>query len=840
MAMSKSLLISTLLVFFLGCQSKIENQKEQVFVEEAENISKISESENYAKQIILACSKKDISKVDSLVKWIIDFKPGGVYLKKWPIEAIQQLAENLDTLMEDKPLFFADYFEHLEVDPYPIWGTNKYFHDSIFLRSFKLAGINGLLIPESIFKNLASNEYFQNAKNQKIISPTYYFNPNHKDVLDYQELAIVLQKNKGFLWLDSINIDSLPYQQIKNGLSWKGLVIANPIGNHLSHLQAGADMVVVSNRSLINKKGYKQNQKSKNAYENISSYLKKQPKNQNNQISASALLKSTQLHFSAKSTVVFNKTHQLLPLSKYEKIPFENLLAQVKPKKHQLVVIPKTLADSTIKNLAQSKSANQTLFVFSNPNQFEYLSNLPFLIFNHMADLSRNSIFTAQIQGHLPINGNLLVKNKLVKGKKLKGKGLSYVPPEFVFLDGKKFYNINTFVKEAINGKAFPGCQIFAIKDEVVIYNKAFGHTDYQRNFAVNQQHIYDLASLTKVLATTLVAMKLWEDGHFKLEESIGKYLPDSLSKSLPQGSSIRNITFQELLVHQSGLPAGFPVIEYMRKAADLDSRFSNGFCDYPYENFQIEVADELFLENCFQDSMWLTLNSLWLDPSKKYRYSDVNMNTLYFILKRIIEQNQLAQNSRYSANAFENYLYKYFFTPLRMITTRYQPLKQFPKKRIVPTENDRFWRKQLLQGHVHDPNAALYGGVAGNAGLFSSASDIGNLLSMWQHNGVFEGKRYLKAETIQKFIETQPNSHRGLGFNKRTFTNAAYSMASSADQSSYGHTGFTGTCFWVDPVNNISYIFLSNRVHPKVTNKIYEFNIRTRVHQVFYDALLK
>jgi CubicO group peptidase (beta-lactamase class C family) len=174
------------------------------------------------------------------------------------------------------------------------------------------------------------------------------------------------------------------------------------------------------------------------------------------------------------------------------------------------------------------------------------------------------------------------------------------------------------------------------------------------------------------------------------------------------------------------------------------------------------------------------------------------------------------------------------------MITSRYKPLKRFTKNRIVPTENDRFWRKQLLQGHVHDPNAALYGGIAGNAGLFSNASDIGILLTMWQNNGIFNGKRYLKSETIKQFTKTQPNTHRGLGFNKRTYTNAAYTMATSADQNSYGHTGFTGTCFWVDPINKISYVFLSNRVHPKVSNKIYEFNIRTTVHQVFYDAMLK
>ena len=542
------------------------------------------------------------------------------------------------------------------------------------------------------------------------------------------------------------------------------------------------------------------------------------------------------LHFEAKSTVILNKSHRILPFKSYRFVSMKRVINQREKKRNQVLRIPYNEPDSSLALLMKSKNIENTLVVFSNPEQFKVLKKVPYLVFSRAGNIILKSI----LKGEISVGGHLIADGRKYRGRKKKGRGMINLPPEYAFIDSKKLRYIKHEVNAAIAGKAFPGCQILAIRNNVLLYQKAFGHTTYQRDIPLNEQHIFDLASLTKVLATSLVAMKLWEEGHYSLLDSIKDYLPDSLSLHLPQGSSIKDITFQELLTHQSGLPAGFPVITYMRKAADLETRFTNGFCDYPYEDFQTEVAENLYMENTFQDSMWLTLNSLWLNPNKEFEYSDVNMNVLYFLLKRMIEQKKLTPEDLNNGNAFENYLYKEFYQPLGMVTTRYKPLKRFTQQRIVPTENDRFWRKQLLHGHVHDPNAALHGGIAGNAGLFSNAIDIGILLTMWQNGGLFEGKRYLKAETIQKFAESQPNTHRGLGFNKRTFSNSAYAMADSANQASYGHTGFTGTCFWVDPVHKISYVFLSNRVHPRVSNKIYEFNIRRKVHQVFYDAILK
>lgn len=837
--MYKLLVVCFITFLLVNCQAdeKKENATVQITPEVA--LKAISVADNYAKQIILVCDNEAWLNRDSLLEWIIDFQPGGLSFNNWPTEGIQDLAKALDSSMAQKPLFFVDYFKQLDLDPYPIWSGNTLFRDSSFWRGFLALGANAIQFPESVFAQTSTNKYFQNLNSLVGLSPGYRVSFNNKSIEELKRLPAKLQKNDGILWLDSLRVDSLPYGQIKKALNWQGLIVAHPNSNHLNHLRAGADMVVVSDRKNLHPGIFKQTKKSIETYKRIKALIFSQPNKKYYQFSANALITATHLHFGAKSTAIFNKSRGVLPLKKWKVIQLNQFLDNNKTT-HYVVILPENLSDTLIESIEKHKKAKANVYVFTNPEQFNQLKNLPNLIFT-LAELEEDDeLIKAQLQGKIAINGHLALNKKIVKGQKTSGSGLVDLPPEYAFVDSKILQKISGLVGSAINGDAFPGCQVFAIKNNVVIYNKAFGHTNVSKNETVNQNHLYDLASLTKALATTLVGMKLWEDGHFKLDDVLGDYLPDSLKEYLPNGSTLKNITFQELLTHKSGLPAGFPVINYMRKAANVQDRFMNGFCDYPYTNFQTEVAENLYLESSFQDSMWLTLNTLWLDPNKEFKYSDVNMNVLYFLFKHIINSKELVLTSENKENVFEKYLYENFYKPLKMNSTRYKPLRYFDKLQIVPTENDRFWRKQLLHGHVHDPNAALYGGIAGNAGLFSNATDMGNLLAMWQNKGVFEGKRYLNAETIEKFSMAQPNTHRGLGFNKRTFTNAAYAMADGADASSYGHTGFTGTCFWVDPVNKISYVFLSNRVHPKVSRKIYEFNIRKTIHEVFYDALLK
>jgi CubicO group peptidase (beta-lactamase class C family) len=238
-------------------------------------------------------------------------------------------------------------------------------------------------------------------------------------------------------------------------------------------------------------------------------------------------------------------------------------------------------------------------------------------------------------------------------------------------------------------------------------------------------------------------------------------------------------------------------------------------------------------------------LHQIYLDPSKAYNYSDVNMNTLYFMFKSFIQKNPekfgFTQSKKQlkDKNLFEEYLYNTFYKPLGMNHTRYRPLKHFSRDIIVPTENETWWRKQLLHGHVHDPNAALHGGIAGNAGIFSTANDLAILCQMWLNKGVYNGQRYLKAETVNKFTARQENCFRGLGFNKPSMGSTSFGMSENASLSTYGHTGFTGTCLWIDPEHDLIYIYLSNAVHPNVNNKTYEYGIRKKAHQCAYDAMM-
>ena len=242
---------------------------------------------------------------------------------------------------------------------------------------------------------------------------------------------------------------------------------------------------------------------------------------------------------------------------------------------------------------------------------------------------------------------------------------------------------------------------------------------------------------------------------------------------------------------------------------------------------------------------MLFELNQIWLDRSKPYKYSDVNMNTLYMMFKSIIQKNPRdfgfmdMQEELSERDLFVDLLYKSFYEPLGMERTLYKPLIKYDVNSIVPTEDESYWRKQLLQGHVHDPNAALMGGIGGNAGMFSTTNDLVKLCQMLLNKGYYHNERYFKAETVEKFTSAQENSSRGLGFNKRTITTTGYGMADSSSIMTYGHTGFTGTCFWIDPDEDLVYIFLSNRVHPKVNNRIYEYGIRKSIHNSAYSSRL-
>lgn len=392
---------------------------------------------------------------------------------------------------------------------------------------------------------------------------------------------------------------------------------------------------------------------------------------------------------------------------------------------------------------------------------------------------------------------------------------LKYTVPEEV---GIKTENLETpidkIVEEAIAQKATPAAVVMIVKNGKVIFNKAYGHHTYD-GIPTKTDDIFDLASVTKIAATTMAAMRLYEQNQLKLETTIDTYIP------LVRNTDKSSITVKELLLHQAGLVPYIPFFEAL-KPIDY-SRDSSSL--YP-----LKVADNYYLRaNYFSEVMWPQMLNSPLQSRGKYVYSDLSM----YFLKDIIE--------RLTTERLDKYVASQFYAPLGMYTAGFNPRNHFDKKRIVPTEQDDKFRKTLVHGYVHDQGASMAGGVSGHAGLFSSANDLAILCQMLLNGGTYGGKRYFKPETIDLFTAKNSNvSRRGLGFDRWDPDRTNRYPSDLASDKSYGHTGYTGTAVWVDPEYDLIYIFLSNRVYPTVTNKLSSMRIRPRIQDVIYEAIKK
>ena len=429
-----------------------------------------------------------------------------------------------------------------------------------------------------------------------------------------------------------------------------------------------------------------------------------------------------------------------------------------------------------------------------------------------------------------------------------------YSPDDFG-VDSKKLHAIDTLAQLGIRERAFPGCQVVIMKDGHTIYNKVFGNHTYpdtgikgESVLPVRRNDVYDLASMTKTTATLLAVMKLYDQGKISITERVSTYLP------YLKGTDKQTITVRSLLYHESGLPAS---ISFYREAIDKESYEGNILSNKRDDLHTVQIAakdwvnpnyqylDSLVSRQQSNDYPLQIADGLWLSPSfqevyrtkiveatlrsRTYRYSDVN----FILLQQIVE--------RLTGISLDEYVNREFYQPMGLQRTLFRPLKRLSKSDIVPTSQDKFLRKQLLLGYVHDEAAAFQGGVSGNAGLFSNATEVALIYQMLLNGGELDGKRYLSQSTCKLFTTSKSRiSRRGLGFDKPDMVNKSKSPCpNDAPASVYGHTGFTGTCVWVDPTNKFVYIFLSNRVHPDSWNpQLGNLNIRPKMMQVIYDAM--
>ncbi|MBC6491124.1 glycoside hydrolase family 3 N-terminal domain-containing protein [Flavihumibacter stibioxidans] len=431
------------------------------------------------------------------------------------------------------------------------------------------------------------------------------------------------------------------------------------------------------------------------------------------------------------------------------------------------------------------------------------------------------------------LNGKISPKGKLpvtVCEQLASGTGIVHqrVLPETwpgnVGLNHNKLQAIDSICLDAIAQKAIPGCVVLVARDGKIAYERSFGTYTYKDPTPMYCETMFDMASVTKVMATTLSVMKLVDEGRLDLDRTLGDYLPWT------QGSDKAPLVIRNILLHEAGLKSYIP---FYRETIDPADGTPNGsiYRFKPDSAYSVRVAENLYLRNDWTDTLYRRILKSDLGPSGKYVYSDND----FIFLGKVVEA--------ISGKTLDQYAYETFYAPLGLQSTGFTPRKRFPAGYMAPTEEEPVFRKQLIQGDVHDPGAAMFGGVAGHAGLFSSAYDLAVLSQLLLNKGVINGKQFFKPSTVEMFTVYASNiSRRALGFDKPEKDNATRKEpypSAMATPETFGHTGFTGTCVWIDPKNNLTYIFLSNRVNNNGDpNKFLRMSVRPKVQDVIYEAL--
>lgn len=414
-----------------------------------------------------------------------------------------------------------------------------------------------------------------------------------------------------------------------------------------------------------------------------------------------------------------------------------------------------------------------------------------------------------------------------------------------VGMNPAKLSRIDSIVNAGIKAKVFPGCQVLVLKEGIPVYDKCFGNYTYDAPQKVQPNTMYDLASLSKTTGTLLAIMKLYDEGKLGLTDKASMYLP------FFKGTDKENITIKELLFHESGLPAYIPfyqlIVEKTVKTNTSSSvekaiqpavsnknringtslQYKEGWVsDILSDEYKYQVSDSVFVSNRMHEAAMQSITHAKLGR-KVYNYSCVN----FILLKEIVES--------VSGTTMDVFLDREFYKPMKLNNMTYLPLKTHKREEVAPTLKLDLIRKQSIQGYVHDMDAALLGGVSGNAGLFASAGDVAAIYQMLLNGGVKDGIRYLSPQTCKLFTTTTSASgRRGLGFDKPAFGKSS-PCSVSTPRAVYGHTGYTGTCCWVDPLNKLVYVFLSNRTFPyDGVNKLAKTGIRTKIQDVIYQSM--
>ena len=480
-----------------------------------------------------------------------------------------------------------------------------------------------------------------------------------------------------------------------------------------------------------------------------------------------------------------------------------------------------------------NKKTQVYLAVFGTPYSLQLFNDNICTILAYENDVFTQDMAAQAILGAFEINGKLPVS---VPGSFPEGSGkeipwaqvIGYSLPEYVGIDGKYLnQNIDRLAKELIDSSVAPGCQILVAKSGNIVFEKCYGYFTYDSSAKVQPEDIYDLASVTKVLSTNLAVMKLHDEQNLSIFNKMSDYLDKGLRKS-----NKKDITIIDALSHHSGLVPWLPVYRLTLDTINgLPVPSKNYYRKTADAKFSVKVADNLYMNKDFVTTMWEKLLESPVNKRGKYKYSDLGLIMVKEMVENVVDSplNEYVENS--------------FYKPLGLKHTSYKPLEIFPKDKIVPSENDEYWRHQIVQGYVHDMYADMLGGVSGHAGLFSNSRDMARLGQMMLNGGFYGNKRYFNYPTVYTFTTRfYISTRRGIGWDmKELDKNKECNMSELASPSTYGHYGFTGTGIWIDPENELIYIFLSNRTFPTMSNnKLSTMNYRPKIQSVIYESFVK
>jgi len=473
------------------------------------------------------------------------------------------------------------------------------------------------------------------------------------------------------------------------------------------------------------------------------------------------------------------------------------------------------------------------IVLHGNPYALKYFGDFSTVVVTYDDDALSQSIAAQSlmgantIKGRLPVSSTDYYRSGVGIYRETLGR-LGYSTPERVGMSSSVLAKMDDLAAEMISKKAAPGGQVFVAKDGKVVWEKAYGYHTYKKTRPVKTSDIYDMASITKVCASTVSLMKLQDENKFDLSASLMRYLPSEVDTC-----DKRDLNVRAMLAHHAQLAGWIPfysktVSDSKKNPKPLDTYYRS----QQEGDYNIQVANNLYMRADYRDSIWSRIYGSELKEKKGYKYSDLS----FYMFHKIIE--------RQTGQQFQHYTFDNFYKPLGLSRTGFLPLERFSRSDIAPTEEDSYFRNQRIQGHVHDMGAAMFGGVAGHAGLFSTASEVGVIFQMLLNEGSYGGRQYLKPETVKTYTTRYHEStRRGLGFDMKELDSSKnyLNVSEMASASAFGHLGFTGISAYADPEYDLVFVFVTNRTYPSMNNKKFaKDNYRPRMQTIAYQSMME